>query len=229
VAAGIGWRGDDLRPPGLVRPSIDASVTTEATLIYSLARGLVLFTPPKCAANTLHDLLVTQGCQTVLGPQLDGGVDIHTTVLPWDVYARLGAYTFAVSVRHPYERAASLYGHYRRFWQTPHLPFLDFLRQFVVAPRFAFFHSTISAMLQPVEQPLDGRPPLRAARVVRVESLAADLRALGFTVPDPMPRSNRSENRGRAEFCAEAMRLVDAWAWHDFQRFGYRPGIDGLA
>lgn len=198
-------------------------------MIYSLGRSLVLFTPPKCAANSLHDLLTTQGCMSVIGPQLDGGVDIHTTVLPWDVYDRREQYTFAVAVRHPYERAASLFGHYKAYWPAPHLSFLAFLRELVVAPRFAFFHSTISSMLQPVEQPLDGRPPIQVTKYVRVETLAADLRALGFDVPAAMPHVNRSEHRGRWEYCAESMRLVDQWALHDFRRFGYERGISGLA
>jgi hypothetical protein len=196
-------------------------------MLYSHARSLVLFTPPKCASNTLHDLLTTQGCMSVIGPQLDGGVDIHTTVLPWDVYARREEYSFVVAVRHPYTRAESLYGHYRAHWPAPHLSFLDFLRQLVLAPRYGFFHSTISSMLQPVEQPLDGRPPIRASKLVRVESLAADLRALGFTVPSELPRANRSEHRGLGEHCAESMRLVDLWAHHDFQRFGYQKGLAG--
>ena len=197
-------------------------------MIYSLGRSLVLFTPPKCASNTLHDLLTLQGCMSVIGPQLDGGVDIHTTVLPWDVFARREQYVFAVAARHPYTRVASLYGHYRAHWPAPHLSFRDFLRQLVLAPRYAFFHSTISAMLQVVEQPLDGKAPIRVTKVVRVESLGDDLRDLGFTVPTPLPKANRSEHRGLAEYDAETMQLVDLWAHHDFQRFGYTKGIAGL-
>ena len=194
-------------------------------MIYSLPRSLVLFTPPKCASNTLHEVLTRQSCMSVIGPQFNGGVDIHTVVLPWDVTARLPDYTFAVSVRHPYTRVASLYGHYCRYWPSPHLSFIEFLRKLVVAPRFAFFNMTIAAMLEPLEQPLDGKPAIRVTRYVRVEHLAQDLRELGFDVPDELPRHHASVHRGLEEYTPEAVQLVDQWAYHDFQRFGYAQGF----
>ncbi len=197
-------------------------------MIYSLDRLLVLFTPPKCASNTLHELLTKQSCMSVIGPQLDGGVDIHTTVLPWDVWSRLDRYTFAVSVRNPYTRAASLYGHYKQYWPEPHLSFVDFLRQLVVAARFGFFNATITSMLQPVEAPLGGHPPIQVSHYVRVESLSEDLRALGFDVPAELPRINSSNNRGLEEFTPESKKLVDMWSLYDFSRFGYQQVIPHL-
>ncbi len=197
-------------------------------MIYSLDRLLVLFTPPKCASNTLHELLTKQSCMSIIGPQLDGGVDIHTTVMPWDVWSRLESYTFAVSIRHPYTRAASLYGHYKQYWPVPHLSFVDFLRQMVLAPRWGFFNATITSMLTPVESPFDGRPPIQVTHYVRVESLAQDLRALGFDVPDDLPRFNSSDNRGFDEFTPESKELVDLWSFYDFARFGYQPVIPHL-
>lgn len=197
-------------------------------MIYSLDRMLVLFTPPKCASNTLHELLTRQSCMSVIGPQMDGGVDIHTTVMPWDVWSRLDRYTFAVSIRHPYTRAASLYGHYKQYWPAPHLSFVDFLRQLVLAPRWAFFNTTITSMLTPVESPFDGRPPIQISHYVRVESLSQDLRALGFDVPADLPKHNSSDNRGLEEFTPESKQLVDLWSHYDFQRFGYLPVIPHL-
>jgi hypothetical protein len=197
-------------------------------MIYSLDRLLVLFTPPKCASNTLHELLTKQSCMSVIGPQMDGGVDIHTTALPWDVWSRLESYTFAVSIRHPYTRAASLYGHYKQYWPAPHLSFVDFLRQLVLAPRWGFFNATITSMLQPVETPFDGRPPIQVSHYVRVESLSQDLRALGFDVPADLPKHNSSDNRGFDEFTPESKQLVDLWSFYDFSRFGYQQVIPHL-
>jgi hypothetical protein len=197
-------------------------------MIYSLDRLLVLFTPPKCASNTLHEILTKQSCMSVIGPQMDGGVDIHTTVLPWDVWSRRDSYTFAVSIRHPYTRAASLYGHYKQYWPAPHLSFVDFLRQLVLAPRWGFFNATITSMLTPVESPFDGRPPIQVSHYVRVESLSQDLRALGFDVPADLPKYNNSDNRGLDEFTPESKELVDLWSHYDFQRFGYQPVIPQL-
>lgn len=197
-------------------------------MIYSLDRMLVLFTPPKCASNTLHELLTKQSCMSVIGPQMDGGVDIHTTVLPWDVWSRLEDYTFVVSIRNPYTRTASLYGHYKQYWPTPHLTFVDFLRQLVLAPRFSFFNTTISSMLQPVEGPLDGRPPIPITNYVRVENLSEDLSALGFDVPVDLPKINSSDNLGFEEFTSESKDLVDLWSYYDFSRFGYQQEIPHL-
>jgi hypothetical protein len=197
-------------------------------MIYSLERLLVIFTPPKCASNTLHELLTKQSCMSIIGPQMDGGVDIHTTVLPWDVWARREGYTFAVGIRHPYTRAASLYGHYKQYWPQPHLSFVDFLRQLVLAPRWAFFNTTITSMIQPVETPFDGRPSIPITRYVRVEHLSEDLRALGFDVPSELPKYNSSVNRGLEEFTPEAKQLVDLWSHYDFERFGYERVIPHL-
>ena len=197
-------------------------------MIYSLERTLVIFTPPKCASNTLHEVLTRQSCMSVIGPQMDGGVDIHTTILPWDVWSRKDDYTFAVSTRHPYTRAASLYGHYKQYWPLPHLSFIEFLKQIVLAPRWAFFNTTIASMLQPVEAPVDGRPPITINRFVRVEHLSEDLLSLGFDVPTKMPTHNASSNQGLDEYTLESKQLVDLWAHYDFDRFGYKREIPQL-
>ena len=197
-------------------------------MIFSLQHRLVLFTPPKCASNTIHDLLCQRSCKCVIGPQLDGGTDIHTTVLPWEVWNRLDEFTFAVSVRSPYTRAASLYGHYKLYWPAPHLPFVGFLERFVLAPRYGFFNATIASMIEPIESPLDGRRPIRVTRHVRVEALVEDLIALGFELPRELPRLHVSVHRGLEEFTMESKQLVDLWSRHDFERFGYATDIPRL-
>jgi hypothetical protein len=111
---------------------------------------------------------------------------------------------------------------------VPHLSFVDFLRQLVLAPRWAFFNTTITSMLTSVESPFDGRPPIQVSRYVRVESLSQDLRALGFDVPADLPKYNSSDNRGFEEFTPESKELVDLWSHYDFARFGYQQVIPHL-
>jgi hypothetical protein len=197
-------------------------------MIFSLEKRVVLFTPPKCAANTLHEVLCRDGCKCVIGPQFDGGTDIHTTSMPWEVWDRPDEFTFAVSVRNPFTRAASLFGHYKGYWPKPHLRFEEFLEQFVVAPRFTFFNATIASFLRSVEAPLDGRRRIAVTACVRVESLVADLARLGFEVPGQLPVRHRSENAGMAEHSQRSKSLVELWAYHDFERFGYARRIPGL-
>lgn len=191
----------------------------------------MILTPPKCGTNTLHAVLPAHGARIVYGPQFDGNVGEHTAVWEFDVWSRLASYRFAVAIRHPYTRALSLFGHYLAYWPAPHLEFRDFLEQIVVAPRFPFFNSTISAFLFQVESPFDGRRPVAVTEVVRVESMAADLRRLGFPVSEPLPTAHALPNPGLGAYTPPAKALVDLWARHDFDRFGYardlaRTGAD---
>lgn len=192
-------------------------------MILSLEQRVVLLTPPKCATVTLHDVFGRAGCQCVLGPQFDGGVGEHTTMLPWDVWSIIDEFTFAVVTRHPYTRTQSMYGHYRRYWPSPHLDFTEFLERIVVAPRYLFFNATISSFLAPLEDPMDGHPPVQVTEAVRVESLIADLGRLGLNVPDALPEHHRSDGAGTPSHTRATKRLVDLWARHDFDRFGYSP------
>jgi hypothetical protein len=190
-------------------------------MLVDSERGIVLFTPPKCATMTLHEVLPRFGAKTVQGPQFDGGVGEHTTLLTNDVWSAIDRFQFVVATRNPYTRAASLYGHYRRYWAPPHLAFPDFVEQIVVAPRYLFFNATLASLLEPIEHPLDGRRALRVDRFVRLETLAADLRSLGYDVAGDLPRVHALAHRGLAEYTPRARQLVETWARHDFERFSY--------
>jgi len=190
-------------------------------MLFCPKRRILLFTPPKCGTNTLHAVLPPLGCRSVYGPQFDGNVGEHTTVWESDVWRDLDSYKFAVATRHPFARAASLYGHYRHYWRSPHLGFDDFLEQIVIAPKYAFFNATISSILHGIEEPIDGRRPIKVTEIVRLEHLAADLQKLGFAVADPLPRAHALPNPGIAAYTPAAKRLVELWARHDFDRFGY--------
>jgi hypothetical protein len=206
-------------------------------MLIDFERRIVLFTPPKCGTMTLHEVLPRFGAKAVLGPQFDSGVGEHTTLLPFDVWNAIESFRLVVATRNPYTRAASLFGHYRRYKPPPHLAFQDFVEQFVVAPRHLFFNATIAAILEPVESPLDGRRPLRVDAFVRLEALADDLRRLGYDAGGALPRVHALEHRGLAEYTPVAQRHVETWARHDFDRFGYsrdlaraaEPCRDGLA
>jgi hypothetical protein len=189
-------------------------------------RRLILITPPKCGTNTLHAVLPPLGCRIVFGPQFDGNVGEHTTVWEYDVWRDLDSYRFAVATRHPYARALSLYGHYLHYWAAPCLGFEDFLEQIVVASKHAFFNATISSILTRVEDPIDGRRPIRVTEAVRIEHLAADLKKLGFAVSEPLPRVHALPNPGRAAYTPAAKALVDLWARYDFDRFGYARDLN---
>jgi hypothetical protein len=205
-------------------------------MLVDLERRLVLFTPPKCGAMTLHEVLPRHGAQPVLGPQFDGGVGEHTTLLPYDVWRDVDRYRFVVATRNPYTRVASLFGHYRRYWSSPHLPFQEFVERIVVAPRHLFFNATVASILEPVENPLDGRRPLRVDAFVRLETLSDDVRRLGYSIAGDLPRVHALPHRGLDEYSPRAQELVESWARHDFDRFGYprelararEPCRDGL-
>lgn len=206
-------------------------------MLVDLERRIVVFTPPKCGTMTLHDVLPRFGAKAVLGPQFDAGVGEHSTLLPFDVWSAIDRFRLVVATRNPYTRAASLFGHYRHYWAPPHLAFPDFVEQIVVAPRHLFFNATIASILAPVESPLDGRRPLRVDAFVRLEALADDLRRLGYDAGGALPRVHALEHRGVAEYTPDAQRRIEAWARHDFDRFGYsrelaraaEPCRDGLA
>lgn len=195
-------------------------------MLFSEHKRIVLFTPPKCGTLMLHRVLTQRGCKAVLAPQFDGGVGEHTTLLPFDVWRDVDRWTFAVAVRNPYTRALSLYGHYKRYWQQAELEFPAFLRRIVLAPRHLFFNATISALLTPAERPLDGRRPIRVSATVRLEHAVADLRGLGFDVPDELPRVHALGPRSLDEYVGDAQELVELWAAHDFERFGYERSLD---
>ena len=195
-------------------------------MIYSPQRRLVVFTPPKCGTNTLHEVLPRHGFRIVMGPQFDGAVGEHTLSLEYDVWRDLASHRFAVAARHPYARTASLYGHYCHYWPPPHAPFPEFVASHVIAPKFAFFNATIASLLHLHEYPVDGRTPVRFTEVIRVESLADDLRRLGVAVDEPLPRVHALPNAGRALYTGRAQELVDLWARHDFDRFGYARDLD---
>jgi hypothetical protein len=206
-------------------------------MLVDLERRIVLFTPPKCGTLTLHEVLPRFGAKPILGPQFDTDVGEHTTLLPHDVWREVDRFRFVVATRNPYTRAASLFGHYTRYWRPPHLAFPEFVEQLVVAPRHLFFNATIAAILEPLEIPLDGRRPLRVDSFVRLEALADDLRRLGYDVGGALPRVHALEHRGVAEYTPGAQQRIETWARHDFDRFGYsrdlaraaEPCRDGLA
>ncbi len=206
-------------------------------MLIDFERNIVLFTPPKCGTMTLHEVLPQFGVKTVLGPQFDYGVGEHTTLLPFDVWNAIDRFRFVVATRNPYTRAASLYGHYQQYWEGADLLFPEFVEQIVVAPRHHFFNATISSVLQPLENPLDGRLSVRVDAFVRLEELAGDLCRLGYEFDDPLPPVHALQHRGLEEYTRSAQLAIETWARHDFDRFGYSRNLaqgheacrDGLA
>jgi len=205
-------------------------------VLIDFQRNLILLTPPKCGTVTLHQELPRFGATPTFGQQFDGGNGEHTIHLPGDAWAAIERFRIAVVVRNPYTRATSLYGHYRRYWQAPYLPFPEFLARIVAAPRHLFFNATISSMLSPLEHPLDGRRPLPVTHHVRLECLADDLKRLGYPIATALPRAHALPHESLAAYTPQARDLVALWGLHDFERFGYRldlaaaeePGRDGI-
>lgn len=190
-------------------------------MLVDFDRHLVLITPPKCGTSTLHEVLPRFGVKAILGPQFDFAIGEHTTLLPYDVWSQLNRFRFVVVTRNPYTRAASLYAHYRRYWPPPHLVFADFLERIVIAPRYAFFNATITSMIHPLENPLDGRLPVAVDASIRLQALEDDLRCLGYSVNDGLPKIHALDGPGVSDYTPRTKDLVDLWSYHDFERFGY--------
>lgn len=205
-------------------------------MLFDFQRNLVILTPPKCGTLTLHEVLPRFGAQAIFGPQFDHGIGEHTVRLPTDVWQQPDRFRLVVAVRNPFTRVASLYGHYLRYWQPPHLPFPEFVERIVAAPRYHFFNATVMSILHELEHPLDGRRPMKVDAHVRLECLAADLARLGYPVGE-LPRVHRLPHDGLAAYTPRVQHVVEVWGWHDFERFGYArdlaqaeaPGRDGLA
>jgi hypothetical protein len=92
----------------------------------------------------LHRHLCPPGV-LVLGPQLDGQIDKHTTSIPFGFKGN-----FCVTVRNPYDRARSLFAHWVKYHNgcTWDVFVFEHLRS-------GLFNITISEMMRGFEPPCD--------------------------------------------------------------------------
>lgn len=196
---------------------------------------MVVVGPPKCATTMLHYELVRPPWN---GFQLDPDAQ-HD----FDVPGQYAQFTRVSPVRDPYDRATSLYWHYlrdvrrerclsrgmtgRQEWARLPLPteeisFLAYMEMLMVGtvlhlarPNFHFFTNTVSDWLDRLDY-LD--------KTIRVEHLADDWAALvGAGFGDVKFGIRNSPGRGSwATYkSAKAIAAVDAWAYEDFERYGY--------
>ena len=88
-------------------------------------KKLLILTPPKCGSTSLHALLCQQENSVfIIGPQLDGRIDKHTSRIPFD----FRNYKRYIVVRDPYTRFLSLYKHHLLF--NDYEPIDDFIKNY---------------------------------------------------------------------------------------------------
>ncbi len=170
-------------------------------MIVWAEKKLVIITPPKCGSSSLHSLLCHRlGAAYVMGPSLDGTVEKHTCVVPWQ--ARSEGYTVLCLVRNPLTRALSLFDHAHR-WEPQFAEtfFCDFVRHTLMSGRW-LFASPITAWLAHSNTSIDG--------VVKLESIQSWLRSIG--IEHEMPKQNSSD---------VGPRTILPWAAADLENFGY--------
>jgi len=179
---------------------------------------MAIVTPPKCASTTLHDsvrhLPTELRAWPVLGPSLDGRIDHHTRALP----AGCEDYKIVAVVRHPLGRLVSLY-HHNCTWHSC---------RGLAAPAFWFFVNQIARgeigdvfYAANLTRWLDG---LNIAHTVKVESIDADLKAIGLEFPTKLPKANAAHRCGWADYFTQPglLETIKPWAEPDFELGGYK-------
>lgn len=188
-------------------------------MLVSQSRQLVFVSTPKCATNTIYDVLTRLfGDAQYVQPQF------HNRHVPPRYQ---GYFTFSV-VRNPYARAVSLWYSttvnpdnrrycYRAIGTTDFTTFLRYLltRPVALVKRHLDRNQT------------DWLAPVRLDAVLRLESLGTALRGLPFWPPGTaleLPQLNASVGcpTWQSVMTAERITLINRWANDDFDRFGYR-------
>lgn len=206
--------------------------------------------PPKTGTTTLTYLLTDGHDWNIRKPlpqKRFGGVR-HAGQHAMDVSPECRGYFIFASIRNPFTRAVSLWRHWNsegrqmkpcRAW----MPFDDFVAHILCgshteppagagepSPVDPFFYFTLSRWFQGVP---------RIDRLIRQESLEADLNALGLAAAAAVPRFNQARafnhtgaetaaprtTDWRALYTAETEAHVRQWAQEDFDRFGYSDSL----
>jgi hypothetical protein len=173
---------------------------------------LAIVTPPKCASTALHDAVRHLPAELrvwpVLGPSLDGRIDHHTRGIPPGCVG----YKIVAVVRHPLCRLVSLYQHLCTWQSCRGLASPSFQRfsALVAHQRMGddFYEATLNQWLA----------GLKLSHVLHVESVDAELRALGLPFPQ-LPKANASHRLPWPAYFErpELLEAVKPWALPDFE------------
>lgn len=174
--------------------------------------NVAIMTPPKCATCALHQALCGPPWHghTVIGPSAPGLFDRHVNTWPseaWEMHR-------AVVVRNPYSRLVSLYLHHVH-WQAAlgfgGPDFGDFCRLIAEGSHEPFYGWNLCQWLGPGS----------GETVLRVESLEADLAAIGIGATVPRMNSGFYRKPWQGFYNSELLDMVKTWAAPDCERYGY--------
>ena len=179
--------------------------------------NLVILTPGKTASSSLRLEMSKRKYGAILlhGPQGEGAdYNRHTPHIPESLPEGMKDPKVAVIVRNPYDRAVSLWKHYRRYTDRE-ISFAEFVDSILTAAdSWWFFRFTIS-------QTLEGT---RFDHVLKFESLLDDLNRMGVKIKR-LPSKNLAHDGTPyvAFYDADTQAKVRSWAADDFRLFGYEP------